>query len=153
MNRDVLLEMEQEEEDDEDGDIGEQGVPPSGPARGPRVHTRNPEPTREEVGDCAWALHRPRGRFAGTLGSSEERGGRPGRGEGSLHRRPGAAMRPPRTADPGRLRAQPAAAGGPREGVGGAGHAGAGRIVSGQGRDAAPDQSRETHGRLCSRKS
>lgn len=76
MNRDVLLEMEQEEEDDEDGDIGEQGVPRSAPARGTRVRTRKPEPTREEAGDCAWALHPPAGKvcFPGTLCSSEERG-------------------------------------------------------------------------------
>lgn len=116
MTRDVLLEMEQEEDDDEDGDIGEQGVPRRGPARGTRVRTRKPEPAREEAGDCAWALHPPRGRFAGTLGSPEERGRAPGAGEGSPHRRPGAAMRPPRAEDPGRLRAQLAAAG-----VGGAG--------------------------------
>lgn len=152
MNRDVLLEMEQEEEDDEDGDIGEQGVPRSAPARGTRVRTRKPAPTREEAGECAWALHPPppAGKvcFPGTLGSSEERGRAPGAGEGSPRRRPGAAMRPPRAEDPGRLRAPLAAAG-----VGGAGHAGPGQQFLVWGRDAAPEQSRETRGRLCLRKS
>lgn len=107
----------------------------------------------EEVGDCVRALHLLRGRFAGTLGHPEQRGRAPRAGR----RKPappsgrpqcGRLARRTRLASPlsGRRPAAP-------------GKAGEARGTQGpesrfwMGRDAAPEQSRETWGRLVSRKS
>lgn len=76
MTRDVLLEMELEEDDEEDGDIGERGV--SGGwercGAGPGARPRNPQPTQEGLGDCAWAPHPSRrGRLLGPAAGRGQR--------------------------------------------------------------------------------
>lgn len=126
MTRDVLLDLELDEEDDEDGDIGEPGVPMG---RRPRIPGRKPRAHAEEVGDSA-------GRFAGTLGRSEERrrAGARGREKEARAAVRGAALRTPGAADRGRLPAALAEADGPRGGRGGAGRAGAPRTDSGRER-------------------
>lgn len=77
----------------------------------------------------------PREACGGPSGAPRSWGGSPGWGEGSPHRRPRAAVRPPRAADPGRLLASAGGGGGPQECGGHGEHAGAGeQFWTGKGR-------------------
>lgn len=135
MTRDVLLDMEQEEDDDEDGDIGEQGVPGAGPARGPASTPERPSPRGRKLGTARWRSTHRGGDLRGPSAAARSVGGRPGPGEGAratVRGRNAAASGRRPWSPPGSL----AATDGPREGLGGAGHAGAPSTVSGRGRDA-----------------